>query len=141
MITQKKNISAQKKKELHQHVHPVLLFSAVGLMFVSISLTSLPSFGGSGGGVFGGQITDKISCTCSMSTLIKVGSPKGGTFIKTATSKVYDHKALDINNYVLGNTKSSKATCNRLEYDPATRTVRCKRKGSGNVIDKIGTSK
>jgi|SRR3989344_5108417 len=61
---------------------------------------------------FGGRVTEKMKCECKttggVNQVFIVGDPRGALIGATAQSKIYDHKALNIGNWVLGKTTSKK---------------------------------
>jgi len=124
------------------------LVALVGLIF--IPLTPLPAYAIEvtnpfGNHPFGGKILDKTSCNCPLpyGTLIDVGPPRGGSFLFVGGvtslfgigSKLYEYKALDEGNWVLGLAKGPPLPCTQW-----TLTGQCKEEGQGSYISIIGTS-
>ena len=66
-----------------------------------------------GSAPFGGKISKKTECICEkkVNEVIVVGPPKAAIIGITGRSKIYDHKSLNLGNWVLGNTTSRKI-CN-----------------------------
>jgi len=85
---------------------------------------------------FGGRVIMRISCTCSLDTLLIVGLPVGGSFILSPGSRVYRNYAPFPPNWVLG-TASGFSTC--FVLIPTT-PPSCVPAGSGPIIRIMGTS-
>lgn len=89
---------------------------------------------------FGGKVTFIINCTCVVSgdlarqkKLVYIGQPKGGTFTKDLTTRVYMNHAVSVGNWVLGLAGMSQ-TC-QVQVGKF-----CVNVGSGKLMTKVGTS-
>ena len=116
-----------------------LLFTAASLsLFVSVAIPTrtsavslyLP---------FGGKITDKISCLCSLTTKITVeGSPYWDYIKVPFVTDVYDYGHLDTGYTVVGQALPVPIPCIGLVV--SITGVSCGQRGQGFIIDKIGTN-
>lgn len=82
---------------------------------------------------FGGRVLRTINCTCSGGTLVYVGPPRPGTFMKTAATKVYDKKHVSTGRWVLG-TAVGYQVC--MVYSGNS----CTSVGGGPIMTKVGTN-
>lgn len=115
------------------------IFVLVAVFFILISLllpttaTAL-SFPLNFGGAFGGKILSVIPCTCAFSLLLRVGPPKGGSFLYVpGVSKLHQNFSLIPGRWILG-TSFGRASC-LTGFPPF-----CAPFGSGAIIRKIGTN-
>lgn len=99
---------------------------------------SLPSIGGRLT-PFGGRVVVAIPCTCGKSTgstLLTVGPPRGGMFMKTPLTKMYQHYQTRPGVWLLGLAGSDMA-CEEPGIIPGT----CIEIGKGKAINMMGTSR
>ncbi len=103
--------------------------------------------GGGGGGIpdpnlvapknFGGRILMTIPCTANLNPtdkLIVVGPPRGGSFLKTTTTRVYSYRSLLPTKWVLGVARNFYGGC-RVGLGPFSFDI-----GFGRKIKFLGTS-
>lgn len=102
-----------------------------------------------GGTPFGGRIEDKIDCDAvcvadkgDIGTYIKVGEPRGGEFMKTPFTKVYEYKSEKERNWTLGLANNNDKVCKKLNIAKsiAQKRIVCDKKGEGKEIQIMGTS-
>lgn len=87
---------------------------------------------------FGGRVLFTVLCTCGLSTgstLVTVGPPRGGTFMKTPLTRVFEHKSVFPPNWVLG-LAAGTMTC--LE---GALIFFCVPIGTGKIMLIVGTSR
>ena len=116
-------------KRIVYFVFIAVLIASLILPSTTLAL-SIPGLGGS----FGGRILAVIPCTCSLSMLLIVGPPKGGSFIfRPGVSKLYANYTLLPTRWVLGNSSGTDVCLTGIPPF-------CVSVGRGSIIGKIGTS-
>lgn len=105
-------------------------------LFVSQGL-GLGAYSLETGVAFGGSIEDIDRCVCSNNELVEIGSPKGGTFIKDRTTKVYDKNNFDEGKMVVG-LASGQSACIKLKI--SITGLQCKLDKIAPVIQIVGTN-
>jgi hypothetical protein len=122
-----------------QKVHPgisalLLITELVFIFFVASGNGSSSSFlsGAAAGGAFGGRIISTIPCTCSPGTLVLVGPPRGGYFMRMPSTRLYSRGLVLPGRLILG-MSGGYAVC-LMAGDP------CSPIGSGSVIIFAGTN-
>lgn len=121
------------------------------LFFIIISgqifAINIPGISELGSISFGGKINkiERCDAICSgfQGKYMEVGSPKGGGFITTFGTKIYQEKSLKRGSLVTGLAKNNEKTCKRANIAKSIiqRRLVCDNKGSGKEIKIIGTSK
>lgn len=84
---------------------------------------------------FGGRIVFTIYCTCNANPTdqyIVVGPPRGGAFMKTSGTKVYDYGNFSVGTWLLG-LASGTGVCS-IGYEPYCYEI------TGKKIKMVGTS-
>lgn len=84
---------------------------------------------------FGGKIINTFYCTCSLNTLLTIGSPMGGMFMyQPGTSTLYRNYNVFFSGPWTVGLASGYSTC--MVYSGNS----CVSRGGGQLIRKIGTS-
>ena len=129
-----------------ENVAKLVLMVAIFGSFFLIPLSAKGSLGGviSGmGGPFGGKVLFSLDCSCTSfsfhgvgvkTTMITVGPPNGGTFIKIPLIGGYQKGNLSIGHWVIGMSGPGKVPC-MVGKIPA-----CVPAGYGNPIISVGTN-
>ncbi|GEM_PF-3138311 len=79
-------------------------------LFIILAVTFLPASLVRAANI-GGRTLFKIYCPCSLSELIIVGPPVGGSFMITPVTKLFDYKRVAIPNWNLGSALSIYTPC------------------------------
>lgn len=90
---------------------------------------------------FGGRVTYTQDCTCinngdkaRQKKIVYVSSPRGGTFTKDSSTKVYKYNAVSSGNWVLGLAGMSEGCSIQAGKF-------CVQIGQGKLMSKVGTSR
>lgn len=99
---------------------------------------------------FGGRIKYKIDCDAvcvtdggDVGTFLEIGPPKGGKFMKTPLTKVYEFNSIKVMNWTLGLAINQGKICKKLNKIKSViqRRIVCDKNGEGKEIKIMGTSK
>jgi hypothetical protein len=89
---------------------------------------------------FGGKVTSVLICTCvnngdavRQKKLVYVSSPRGGTFIKDLTTRVYRNNAVSMGNWVVGLAGTTEQCWEQVGKA-------CQEIGQGKLMRMVGTS-
>lgn len=113
----------------------ILIVAAVGV-FISAVLFYNPSQAYALLGItpFGGRVIASIPCGCDPGfSMVTVGPPRGGTFIKSPVTRVYQYRKVSSRKWVLG-IAAGMFVC-RVPTPDGCETV-----GKGSIMIKVGTS-
>lgn len=89
---------------------------------------------------FGGKVTNTTFCLCTLATKVEVEGAKGGTFMKTLLTRVYDYNKVQEGKNVLGIASQLRYPCKTPDWTSLLTGNACADKGSYPMITKIGTS-